>query len=80
MPSSRFEVGQKIKFRPSHNKALELEGTIDEISADGKSLLVTAEPDGKAVEVERQFFASAEDCRESEDAPAGRRKVPRSED
>lgn len=61
----RFTEGQKVKFRPTHNKALELRGTVKKVSADHDVLTVTAEPDGKAVETERDFDAHASDCTEA---------------
>jgi hypothetical protein len=64
----RFEVGQKVKFRPIQNKALELTGVISAISDDDPDqLTVTAEVDGKNIEVERDFDARAEDTREDDD-------------
>jgi hypothetical protein len=62
----RFTVGDKVKFRPTHNTSLQLSGTVKEISPDQTMLLVTAQPDGKAVEVERDFEANAEDCSEAD--------------
>lgn len=43
------EIGAKVKFYPTHNKALELVGTIDAIADDVAT--VTVEPDGKILEV-----------------------------
>jgi ribosome maturation factor RimP len=63
----RFNVGQKVKFRPSHNKSLQLAGTIKAVSeTDPNFLTVTAQADGKAVEVERDFETRAEDCTEAD--------------
>lgn len=62
----RFEVGQRIHFRPFTNKALKLTGTIKQISEDQKVLTVTAEADGKTIEVERDFEALAEDSSEAD--------------
>ena len=47
--SATVEVGAKVKFFPTHNKALELVGTIDAIADDLAT--VTVEPDGKILEV-----------------------------
>jgi hypothetical protein len=63
----RFEVGQKVKFRPSHDKSLELTGTVSKIDEnDPDFLTITAEADGKAIEVARDFETRAEDCSEAD--------------
>jgi Mrp family chromosome partitioning ATPase len=65
----RFQVGQKIHFRPSHAKELQLTGTIKSIDEKNpNSLVVTAQPgdNAKSIEVERDFGASAEDATEAE--------------
>jgi hypothetical protein len=63
----RFQVGQKVKFRPSHNKALVLNGTIKSVGEkDPDWLTIAATADGKAVLVERDFETRAEDCTEAD--------------
>jgi hypothetical protein len=63
----RFQVGQKVKFHPSHNKALLLNGTVKAAAEkDPDFLTVTAHPDGKAVQVERDYETRAEDCTEAD--------------
>jgi hypothetical protein len=65
----RFQVGQKVHFRPSHAKELQLTGTIKSIDEKNpNSMVVTAQPadNAKAIEVERDFGASAEDATEAE--------------
>jgi hypothetical protein len=65
--AGRFSVGDKVKFRPIDNKSLQLDGTIKEIDEKHPdTLLVTATPDGKNVEVERDFYASADDTIEAD--------------
>lgn len=67
-PMGRFQVGQKVKFRPTHAKEMQLTGTIKQIDENNpNSLVVTAQPGGenaKAIEVERDFEASAQDATE----------------
>jgi hypothetical protein len=63
----RFQVGQKVKFRPSDNKALVLSGTIKAVAEkDPGWLTITATPDGRVVRVERDFQTRAEDCTEAD--------------
>lgn len=66
----RFQVGQKVHFRPSHAKEQQLTGTVKAIDEKNpNSLVVTAQPgdNAKSIEVERDFQASAEDTTEAED-------------
>jgi hypothetical protein len=63
----RFSVGQKVRFRPSDNKALLLNGTIKSISdKDPNWLTITATPDGRIVRKEKDFQTRAEDCTEAD--------------
>lgn len=62
----KLKEGQKVKFRPTHNKALELRGTVKKVSDEHDVVTVTADPDGKAVEVARDFDAHASDCTDAE--------------
>jgi predicted transcriptional regulator len=54
-----LKVGQKVRFRPTHQPELELEGTIAGVSDDHDIVDVTAEPDGKKIEVKRNYQAHA---------------------
>lgn len=65
-----LKVGQKVSFRPTHNKHLELKGTITAVNDDHDVATVKADADGKAIEVSREFQADASDCTVLADAPA----------
>jgi hypothetical protein len=56
-----FEVGQRVGFLPTHDKATPLTGTIVAFHEDSDLVDIEAEPDGKAVEVERVFQAHISD-------------------
>ena len=47
-----FAEGDRVKFRPSHNKALELTGKVVKVHESGELVDVEAEVDGKIVEAE----------------------------
>ena len=51
----------RVKFRPTSNTALELTGKVTLVHDDSDLVYVTAEPDGKAVEVETTMAAHAKD-------------------
>jgi transcription antitermination factor NusG len=69
-----LKVGQEVRFRPTHHKNLELTGTITEINDDHDVITVEAQPDGKAIEVAREFQAHAADVTVLNDAPKKRGK------
>jgi ribosome maturation factor RimP len=47
--AKELKVGQRVKFTRTHDKNVELTGTI--VSVDGNSIIVQTEADGKVVEV-----------------------------
>lgn len=47
-----FEQGQRVKFRRSHDKSLELTGTVVRVHSDADLVDIATEPDGKVLEVE----------------------------
>jgi hypothetical protein len=56
-----LQVGQRVKFHPASNTALELTGKVALVHEDSDLVDVTAEADGKAVEVETTMAAHAKD-------------------
>jgi len=50
--SDQFQEGDRVKFAPSHNKALELTGKIVKIHEGADLLDIEADVDGKIIEVE----------------------------
>ena len=47
-----FAEGDRVKFRPAHNKALELVGKVAKVHEDSDLVDIECEVDGKLVEVE----------------------------
>ena len=67
-----FEVGQRVKFRRSHDKALELTGTIVRVHENYPDLLdIATEPDGKILEVETIETAHIADVSPILEEPVG---------
>lgn len=62
-----FSVGDRVKFFRTHDKGTELTGTITGFREDSDLVDVTAEPDGKAVEVERTEQAHISDLTEADE-------------
>ncbi len=54
-----LKVGQKVRFRPTHQPELELSGTISAISEDHDVVDVDADVDGKVIQVEKTYQAHA---------------------
>jgi hypothetical protein len=46
-----LEVGQRVKFRRSHDKSLELTGRVVKVDEDAGVVDIETEPDGKILEV-----------------------------
>lgn len=61
----KFDVGARVKFYATHNKALELVGTVLEVGNDLAD--VEVEPDGKIFEVEQVHVVPVSELR-----PAGK--------
>lgn len=68
--SASVEVGATVKFYPTHNKALELVGTIEKIEDDVAT--VTVEPDGKFLEVSQTFTIPLREVRIANEGDANR--------
>lgn len=68
--SATVEVGATVKFYPTHNKALELVGTIEAISDDVAT--VTVETDGKFLEVSQTFTIPLREVRIANEGDANR--------
>ena len=49
---SSFAEGDRVRFAPSHNKALELVGKVVKVHESGDLVDIECEVDGKVVEVE----------------------------
>lgn len=62
-----FAEGQRVKFRRSHDKALELTGTIVKVHEDSDLVDIATEPDGKVIEVETIETAHTADVTPLED-------------
>ena len=68
---AKLTVGQRVKFRRSHDKSTELTGRITAISEDNPNdVTIETEPDGKAIEVSGSESAHAADCTAIEDEAA----------
>jgi hypothetical protein len=50
--TSGLNEGDRVKFQPPHNKALQLVGKVVRVHEDGDLVDVEAEVDGKIVQVE----------------------------
>lgn len=64
------ELGAKVKFYPTHNKALELVGTIDAIENDVAT--VTVEPDGTFLEIPQTYTVPLREVRIANDGDVNR--------
>lgn len=64
------EIGAKVKFYPTHNKALELVGTLESIEND--LAIVFVEPDGKILEVSQQYLVALREVRIANDGDVNR--------
>lgn len=58
---SQLEVGQRVKFRRMHDKALELTGKITAIHEGDDLVEIATEADGRVIEVETSEQAHAND-------------------
>ena len=59
----KFKVGDRVKFRRSHDKTLQLEGTVERIHDNADDCVdVKTIPDGRLVEVETLETVHAGDC------------------
>jgi hypothetical protein len=52
MERQEIELGQRVKFRRSHDKTVELTGAIAKIDEDLDIVTILTYPDGRLVEVE----------------------------
>lgn len=64
------EIGAKVKFFPTHNKALELVGTLEAIADDLATVIV--EPDGKFLEVSQIYTIPLREVRIANEGDANR--------
>lgn len=65
-----MKAGDKVKFRPTHNKALELTGTIAGLHEDGKTVYVDVDANEKYGMVAHLHVANKNDMTVTEEAPA----------
>jgi hypothetical protein len=67
----KFKVGDRVKFRRSHDKTVQLEGTIERIHDNHDDCVdIKTIPDGKLVEVETIETAHAADVTPVESSKA----------
>jgi hypothetical protein len=52
MERQEIQLGQRVKFRRSHDKTVELTGAIAKIDEDSDIVTILTYPDGRLVEVE----------------------------
>jgi hypothetical protein len=52
MKRDQIELGQRVRFRRSHDKTVELTGAIAKIDEDSDIVTILTYPDGRLVEVE----------------------------
>jgi len=62
-----FSVGQRVKYFPAHDKSNPRTGVIEAFHEDSDLVDITAEPDGKAVEVEKLETAHISDVTDAEE-------------
>jgi hypothetical protein len=65
--AKKFSEGQRVKFYGTHDKSNQFTGRIVRMHEDSDLIDISAEPDGKAIEVETVLTAHSSDVTPLED-------------